>query len=443
MAIGGEGAIAGGRLYSEQDIQTRLHKYAQDKKSFQFMVLYERDSVSILKVISEKFGTVPSGEVTDFEFRYPEMDELPYEFVPHASQSDSPGYQHLSIDNDYASALHRAHHLIIRGIYMAPGGGTTDVVRTTTCFIPETVRILDIGLPDSAATGYTDVLVRRLWPYDAPGGAVRQITTAMTLVLSNSTSAEDALPNPAVSMNTTYQYNVIETTRESYGISEHIKSGIETFLLDKPLDIALRLTQIRYAKMIERAIIAGVRAKKKVGAKMEYSTGGILEFIPAANVISFPKIIQPKNFVWLVKDLFDSAGTEELWLFGGTNYVTALANAFDNKLGFHMDEAMSLKYALKVFSFEAVGRPGVLYIAGAPVLNQLGFSNEALVLNLEEKYKCFLIAEKEPLSDRPEGEETLSPKGQYSTYRELYSMWGFVRRLAKTHFMVIDTSISY
>lgn len=444
MAGGAEGAVIGGALYSENDIQTRLRKYAQDKKTFQFLVLYEKDSTTLLKVISEKFGTVPSGDISDFEFRYPELDELPYEFVV-GTNTSSP-HNVLSIKNDVAGSLHPNHHLLVKGLYVSKDGSSTGTTRTATNILPELIRILEVGTPDSGhASGFTSVKVRRLWPFDSPGATAQQITTSMTLVLANNTAREDALPNPAVSMNTNYEYNYIQTTRESYGVSEHIASGIETFLQDKPLDIALRLAQIRYAKTVERAIVTGTRTRKKYGNKVEYETGGILEFIAqnSANIISFPKIIQPKNFTWLVKDLFDAAGVEELWLFGGTDYVTALANAFDNKVQLTIDQAASLKYAMKVMSFEAVGRPGKLNIVGAPILNQIGLAKEAIVLNLEDKYRCFQIAEKEPLSDRPEGEESLSPKGQYSVYRELYSMWGFIRRLAKTHFWIIDTSISY
>jgi hypothetical protein len=441
---GSDNSPVGGHLYSEYDIQTRLRKYAQDKKAFQFLVLYEKDATTILKVISEKFGTVPPSDVTDFIFRYPEMSELPYEFTPHASNS-SP-YNQVSLANDVASSLHSNHHLGVKGLYTKIDGTTDEsTTRTATYPLMEQARVLDVGLPDSAGAGYTYVKVRRMWPFDSPG-TVSQITTAMTLILVNNTSREDGLPNPAVSMNSSYEWNTIETTRESYGVSEHIRSGIETFLLEKPLDTALRLCQIRYAKTVERAILTGMRANKKVGQKTEYETGGILEFIAAnasTNMISFNKIIQPKNFNWLVKDLFDAVGCEELWLFGGTNYVTALANAYENKVNFSKAEAESLKYAMKVFSLEAVGRPGKLFIAGAPVLNQIGMANEAIVLNLEDKWRCYQIAEKEPLSDRPEGDETLSPKGQYSDYRELYSMWGLVRRLSKTHFWIIDTSISY
>jgi len=450
---GTDAEIIGGALYSEQDIQARLRKYAQDQKAFQFLTLYERDKVSLLKVISEKFGTVPPAMVTDFRFNYPELDELPYEFAVGAATS-SP-HTELSIANDSASSLHPNHHLAIRanavtgvGIFTSSDGATTATTRAAATALPEVIRVLEVGRPDTGhTTGYTKVTVRRLWPWDSPGGTVRQILTSVTLVLTNNTNREDGLPNPAVTVNTGGEYNFVQTTRESYGVSEHIKSGIQTFLEEKPLDLAQRLCNKRYLKLVERAIVTGQRAQKKVGNKTEYETGGILEFIAGynngSNIISFGKIIQPKNFVWLVKDLFDAAGVEELWLFGGTNYVTALANAFENKLGFGLNEAASLRYAMKVFSLDAVGRPGKLFIAGAPVLNQVGLANEALVLNLADEYRCFQIAEKESLSDRPEGEETLSPKGQYSQYRELYSMWGLVRRLAKTHFWIIDTSISY
>ena len=441
MAGTDKDTIAG--LYSEYNIQDRLRKYAQDQKNFQFMALFEKDSLSLLRILSEKFGTVPAEQVKDFVLRYPEMDELPYEFNV-ATTSGTTNPVTLKLTNAAAAALHTGHHLIVKGNWCAATGATNSTTHSSTNPLPETIRVLDVGKPDSNASGYANVVVKRLTPADSPGATPTAITAAMTLVLSNNTSIEDGMPYPAVSMNSGYEWNVVQTSRESYGVSEHIKSGIETFLSGSPLDTAYNLTQTRFMKTIERAILTGRRADKTgIGNKKEYTSGGVLEFIPAANIISFAKIIQPKNFTWLVKDLFDAAGTEELWLFGGTDYTTALSNAFDGYASYSKDELSSVKYNLKVDSFEAVGRPGTLKIVSAPVLNQLGMGKEALVLNLSDKHRCWQMAEKEPFKDLPEDSESLTPKGQYGIQRELYGMWTLIRRLAKTNFWVIDTSISY
>lgn len=432
-----------GGLYGEFNIQDRLRKYAQDKKAFQFMALYERDSISLLRVISEKFGSISSDQITDFQVRYPEMDELPFEF----SVMDTSGTTAtvvVNIADERANALHTGHHLTIRNIFCNAAGSTTATIRSAANPLNETVRVMHVGSAGSGGTDRTQVTLRRLFPVDTPVATPIAITSAMTLVLSNNTAIEDGMPFPAVSLNSSHEFNYVQTTRESYGVSEHIMSGIETFLQEKPLDTAYTLTQTRMMKTVERAILTGRRAiKRGIGNKLEYSVGGVLEFIPSANIISFPRIIQPKNFTWLVKDIFDQSGVEEMWLFGGTNYATALSNAFANYSSFTSDELSSLKYNLKVQSFEAVGRPGVLKIVSAPILNQLGMANEAIVLNLTDKHKAFMMAEKQPFKDLPEDSDSLTPKGHYGKMREIYGMWTLIRRLAKTHFWIIDTQISY
>jgi hypothetical protein len=454
---GAFGEIIGGQSYSENDLVERLRLYAQNEKNFQFLSLYEYNTVSILRVLSEKFGTVPSGEVTDFEFKYPEMNELPYEFTPHATSTDENTTHKslISIIDDEASSLNVG---MILSVIPAPGKTAGSFVnkdrtavatdkKTTALCQNEQLYVESIGASGSASTGYTNITVRRYYPTDDLSGITTctPITVDMRLVITNVIAAEDSHYNTPSTINSEQLSNVIQTSRLSYGVSSHIKSGIKTFLNQEPLDLAYQMCQTRYGKVIERGILSAEKMKKRVNGKMLYQTGGILEFIPDENVISFNKIIQPKNLLWLIHDIADAVGStvDEMWMFGGTTYATALATAFDGKAQWTKNEAESVKYRLQVSELIDTGRNMKLKFVAAPILNELGMGGEAIVLNLTDRYKCFQIAEKEPLKDLPEGKESYTEESQRSVTRELYSMWGLVRRLAKTHFRIIDTNISY
>lgn len=447
---GTDNQVIGSRLYGNDDYQTRLRKYAQDEEVFKFFALYQKYDLSVLRVLSEKFGRVPSDQITDFEVKYPEASELEYEFTPNAASTDDDVAKRslVPIANDLASSLHENHILMVKsngavgstGLYTNATGTALTTTLSATTPIQETCLVETVGQPDSGGAGYTNVTLKRMYPNDAPTAALIQIATTMKLVIVNNISPEDGLHYPPSTKNSDYEYNYIQTTRESYGISSHVKSGIKTFLDKDQLDINLEICSARVMREVETAIIMGRRSKKRRSGKMLYQTGGIAEFIPAANLLNFGAIITPINFRNLVRRIGDTVGStiQEMWLFGGTEMITKLDNAFEGKVVFSPAEAESIKYQIKVREFTEHATNMRLFIAAAPILNVLGMANEALVLNLSDKYRPFQLAEKEPMSNKPEDGGTLSEKSQYSTLRELYSMWGMIRRLADSHFRIYN-----
>jgi len=449
-------------LYNLTNVQDRLRKYAQDKEYFRFWALRQVNTISILKIISEKFGTVPSEQVADWEFRYPEFDELPYSFfLSEASSSTDASNTKFKITNELASVLNTSTRLHIDGLYtkstVADADTDTAAARNVASGIvlPEIARVINVGAEDSAGSGYRLVTVRRNHPADTYSNTAKAVTTAMKITVSNLVSRADDYPLPPVTKNSKYLENYIQITRMSYGLSEHMNQGggIETFLARgaEYLNIQYMLAETYLMKTIERAIITGRKSKKEVSNSLEYESGGLLEFIEADtdHYLSFsnkvPTVPRINN---IVRRMADTSGVRELWWFTGTELSEQIANAYENKSIYYTNAELSVMYRMKVKTLESVGRDLVVHHVTAPILNELGMANEGVVLNLTEynyneknKYGCFQIAHKVEFSDQPDDADSYkSNEGYKGKWRELYGAWGLVRRLSDTHFRTIDAA---
>jgi hypothetical protein len=451
MGMGDDGAIVGGRVYSESDIPSRLMKYGRDKKALNFMTLYEKNTISVLRVISEKFGTLGRQDVPGFEMKYPSISELPYEFTPHAVSVDDNTAKTsvVSFANDDAACMYPGLVLFIKGICIDSKGTLVSTTKSVDTIENEQAMVEYVDRADSYASGYTNVKIKRFYPIDGPTATVEPITTSMQLILVNSLSKEDAGPNPPISKNNEEDFNYIQTTRASWGVSEHVLSGIETYLNKLPFELAYELCQKAYVKLIERAMLTGKRSKKRIGKDMLYQSGGVLEYIPSDNIIDFSstygQIITPETFMKMLTVIGDTVGSfvDEYWMFNGTQFHYALTEAFAGKALFTQNEMASIKYRMNVLSFTTPSRNIQFNIVPAPILNELGMADESLVLNLTESQKCFQIAEKVPTVEKPEDGGSLSPVGVYNKIRELYSMWGMIRRHPNTHFRIFNVSTGF
>lgn len=461
---GSDSAIYRG-FYDTPMIQDRLREYAQHSKPFQLIALRQRNPLSILTVLSEKFGIVPASLVSDWKFKYQEFDELPFSFtLKAASARPASGslIDYIELTNSEAASLNPSHRLLSLGTYMGldlSGGVTTSncsaTFNVTNAPLNEVLRILEIGRPSSAFegnaadTGYTWIKVQRAHPGQTVTGQVDAIPISTQLKLVNFVAKTNSRPNPPIGANGSYLENVVQICRESYGIGEHLTmgGGIKTLLLqdgNAQLDLNMELTQMRFMKTFERGLLAGRRFESSIGADSEYETGGILEFIKAANWINANGILNLQKVNNIVATALDLSGVRELWMFGGSTYTKNLAEAFENKRGFGESTQMSVRYGLKVYELEGTGRDGIVYYMHAPILSEMGMDNQALILNLTEYnygeknvYGAFQIAEKVPLLDFPDDAESFDKNaGFHGTWRELYMAYGLVRRLQDTHFRV-------
>lgn len=449
-------------FYDTPDLQDRIRKYAQDGDVFRWFALRQVNPLSILTIISEKFGTVPASMLTDWQFRYQEFDEIPYQFTM-AAASPKPAsgsiYDYVKLTNKAANTLNESHRLMSSSTYAAPTVTASTNISTTfnasTHPLNETLKVVTVGGNDSAfegnsaATGYTWVKVQRGYPATSITGQAPAIPTGTVLTLVNAVARTNQRPFAPLAANGKYLYNSIQISRDSYGIGEHMTQGggIDTFLLDgttEYMGLSYELCETRFMKVQEHALLAGRRFLGEVANESEYETGGILEFIPAANYINFGGAATVQRINNVAATAFDTSGVRELWMFGGTNFTKAIASAYENKRQFTPSEKLSVKYGLRVNEIESTGRDGIMYYVNAPVLNNVGMSDQALILNLTEhnfdeksKYGAFQIATKVPFKDLPEDSPSYeSNAGFMGKWREIYGAWGLIRRLADTHFRV-------
>lgn len=452
-------------FYDTPHIQDRLRLYSQLGEIFRLIALRQVNPLSILTIISEKFGTVGADMITDWRFRYQEFDELPYSFTLQAASARPVSgslIDYILLTNSDAAGLNTNHRLLSMGTYMGvnlSGGATTTNVTTafnvTNCPLQEVVRILGIGSPSSAyegnaaSAGNTWLKIQRAHPAATVTGQLAAIPTATAMKLVNTVARTNQRPNPPVGANGKYQDNVVQITRESYGIGEHMKQGggIKTLLLQDgaaQLDLNYELTQTRLMKVIERAMLCGRRFAEEVGNESEYETGGILEFIKSDNYINAGGILTVQRVNNIVATALDTSGVRELWQFGGSTFTKNLAAAYENKRGFGENTELSVRYGLKVYSVEGTGRDGIVYHVNAPILSEIGLDEEALILNLTEynygeknPYGAFQIAEKVPMLDLPDDSDSYEKNSGFrGQWRELYTAFGLIRRLQETHFRV-------
>ena len=281
-------------LYKLGNVQDRLRKYAQDKEYFRFWALRQVNTITILKVISEKFGSVPAEQVSDWEFRYPEFDELPYQLNVSTATVDA-AHSELSIANSLGSILNTSTRLQVQGSYTVKTGtvpGTIDMaVQAGTAMViasgivlNEELRIVNVGAEDSMAAGYRKVTVKRAHPNTTINNPYA-ITTTMTLTVMNLVSRSNDYPKAPITKNSKYEQNYVQISRQSYGLGEHMTQGggIDTFLAtgEQYLNIQYQLAETYMMKAIERAIIEARQSKAEIDGNLEYETGGVKEFILA------------------------------------------------------------------------------------------------------------------------------------------------------------------
>lgn len=449
-------------LYDLANVQDRLRIYAQNKEFFRFWALRQINTITILKVISEKFGSVPASDITDWEFRYPEFDELDYQFnLVEASSSTDASNTKFKVTNEMGSLLNTATRLHIDGIYCkkAVSDASTDMATAMNIasgiVLPEEVRVMTVGNEDSGGTGYRIITVRRAHPADTYTNTAPAVTTSMKLTVSNLVSRANDYPKPPINKNSDYLDNYIQITRMSYGLGEHMVQGggIETYLAKgaEYLNISYQLAETYLMKAMERAILTSRKAKKKVSGDLEYETGGVIESILADTdhymdlAGKVPTVQRINN---LVRRQADISGINEMWWFSGTHFSEQMANAYENKSIYHTNAALSVNYRMKIMTLESVGRDMVVHHVTAPILNELGMANEVLCLNLSEynynqknKFGNWQIAHKVPFNDQPDDAKSYkSNEGFKGKWRELYGAWGMVRRLLDTNFRVVGAA---
>jgi hypothetical protein len=445
--------IAG--LYDLGNIQDRLRKYAQDKDVFRFIMLRQNTPISLIRVISEKFGAIPSGKATDWEFKYNEMDELPYMFKLNADTINDNNV--IVVSNNIGVTLLESTRMQVDGLFCKLNVGNVDTDTSTeqagAFILPEQIIVLKNYGTDSGGEGLTNILVKRLHPSASYTGTPKVIKKEYKITVTNIVVPANVGYQPVVSKNAVPLSNLIQITRKSYGIGEQLSSGIvETYLSsgNEFLNNSYVLAEKYVSTVMEHAILTNRKSKRTVNGNPENETGGILEFVKHWMDME-GKIVTPQGLNELLRYIADLLSVSELWWFTGTELSQGIADAFDERVSYTTNEVESMKYKVLVKELETTGRSLKVYHVTAPVLNNIGMSNAGIFLNLteynwNEKNKlgafqiCQLLSgEGKGFVDLPDDKDSYGKDdGNRGVVRELVGYWGLMRRLAETHLVTYN-----
>lgn len=373
-----EGATVEG-LYSLNDIPSSLWKYDKDKDYAGMVVYIQRQIAAFTYLIREK---LPKQKVESHEPTLPEVTERSYTFnLATAATSHSSGVMTETwvFSDANAQNFQKNDFLQVNGIFYN-GTGTWTSTFSATSGSAEMIRIIDVGEAGSGGSGKTNVVVSRGWGGDGTGTPA-DVATTVNLTFATSAVADGSRSRKSIGKNLVTDSNYVQKFREPYEASD-FEMEEDLFYKERPEQINANLAAMLLMKKIEFSFWAGRKAKvtDTTTNRTLYTTGGIAEFIPndASHKLNYGGVLTPVGFNGALKDIALNGGSEERWVFGGYSAITALNNAFDNKIRLSQEDTN--KYGLKIQEYDSsVGLR--TKIVSSFALTQLGYDWDMFVLD--------------------------------------------------------------
>ena len=372
---GTESALVTG-AYGLNDIPAALLKYDKDKDYAGMIVYIQREIASLTYLIRER---MPKVQVTSHEPTLPEVTERSYKFT---LASTGPAGQsgvmteNWTFTNENAKNLQKNDFLVVDGVFFN-GTATWTATFSATSGPKEVVRVIEV---QAAGASNTVVVVQRGWGGTGAGTPV-QIATTMNLILSSSAAGEASRSRKSIGKNLATDTNYVQLFREPYEATD-FEMDEELFFNERPEQTNANLASMLLMKKLEFTWWMGRKHKVTDSAsnKILYTTGGIIPFIPADadHHINFGAPITSTGMNSLLKDIMLLGGNTERFLFGGYSFITALNNAYDNKI--QLNQPMVERYGLNIKTLESsIG--GAVHVLPSFALTELGYDWEAFVLD--------------------------------------------------------------
>lgn len=410
------------------DLPQALLKYDKDKDYAGIIVYIQREIASLTYLIREK---LPKVQVSSHEPTLPEITERKYKFLLTSNgPAGSAGVmkQTLQFANDDAKNLQRNDFLMVDGIYYN-GAGTWSTTFTAANPVKEIIRVLDIGNPGATNT---PVVVERGWGGDGTGTPA-VISTTMNLVLVTSAVGEGSRSRAAFGKTVTTDTNYVQLFREPYEATD-FEMDEDVFFNERPEQVNANLASMLLMKKIEFTFWTGIKSKKvdPSNNRVMYTTGGIIPFIPkdTDHHISIPAAATSKDLNSIFKRIFTLGGSNERWLFGGYEFITNLNNAYDDKV--RLNGTMVDRYGLQIATIDSsIG--GVLHIVPSFALTELGYDNQAFVLDFGDSttpYFQYMYMDDIFINTGPNGNGIQYPD-EFTRKEEFVAKIGLLRRAAQ------------
>jgi hypothetical protein len=379
MAANSESAVISG-TYQLGNVPSALLKYDKDKDYAGMVVYIQRQIAAFTYLIRER---LPRQQVTSHEPTLSEVTERAYKFNVYSSGpsgSSTVMVQDLIFTDDKAANLQRGDQLQVDGIYFN-GTATWTTTFAAASGPKEVIDVITVGNAGSSSTGYTIVTVSR--GYGGTGaGTPTQITAAMNLILMTSASGEGSRSRKSIGKNLATASNYVQLFREPYEATD-FEMDEELFYKERPEQINANLASLLLMKKIEFTFWGGraVKTTDTSTGKLKYTTGGIINFIPkdSDHQISFGGVLTAPGLNSLFKDVFLLGGSTEKWLFCGYSFLTALDNAYDNKIQLNMP--MVERYGIQIKTIQT-STGGIIHIVPSFALTEMGYDWEAFVLDM-------------------------------------------------------------
>lgn len=427
---GTEGATVDG-AYGLNDIPSALLKYDKDKDYAGMVVYIQRQIAALTYLIREK---MPRQKVESHEPTLPEVTERAYRFYLNtAATSHSSGVMTETwvFSDDDARNFQKNDFFQINGLFYNKTGTWTTTFSATSG-VPEQVRVIDVDNAGSGGTGKTNVTVSRGWGGDGTGTPA-DVQTTYQLVLLTSAVSEGSRSRKSIGKNMVTDVNYVQKFREPYEATD-FEMEEDLFYQERPEQVNANLASMLLMKKIEFSAWGGIKNKVTDTAtnKILYTTGGMIDFIPkdASHQINYGGVLSPTGWNAVLKDIALNGGSTERWAFGGYSAVTALNNAFDNKI--RLDMESSQRYGLQIYDFEAsVGLRVKLVTSLA--LTELGYDWDFFVLDFgtpSTPYFQYMYIDDIFINDGKNG-QGIQANDEMIRKEEFVGSIGFIRRAAQ------------
>ena len=279
-----------------------------------------------------------------------------------------------------------------RGLPAASGANMN--LKTSTYPLPEQAKVLENygdgsgNLAAAASTTCTKIRVRRNFggieptgdatmKIDIAGGTWASPITEPFLWKAGNSMAEGRDDQLTYSDVDEYDYNYCQIVMRKWSATETEQNVNRFFTTENTFQRNGRRALEEFFKEMDVMALFGSRRTEVENGRRKWYTGGIHEFIPAANHINYDdSLFQTKNFNEQLKNMFYYGGQVKTVLTGA-DFYTQFSNMIDNKI---ILPAATNAWGVELMRFNATNG-GTLLVAPSDTLSLHGMSDYAYVID--------------------------------------------------------------
>lgn len=301
----------------------------------------------------------------------------------------------IYVSNSEARRLQAGDVLNLMGFWVSPSRGLANAsgaslnVKSSSYPMPEQIKILEnYGEGSGTASTNTKLRVRRNFGgieptgdaamlVDIAGGTWSAPITEPFLWKAGNSIAEGLDDQLTYSDVDEYDYNYCQIVMRKWSATETEQNVNRFFTSEKTFQRNGRRALEEFFKELDVIALFGSRRTEVENGRRKWYTGGIHEFIPAANHKNYnDSLFQTKNFNNELKDMF-YYGSQQKLMVTGADFYTDFSNMIDNKI---ILPAATNSWGLELIRFNATNG-GSLLLAPSDTLSLHGMSDYAYVID--------------------------------------------------------------